>query len=116
MHINDEMKRRFLILTTLVFPVLLISCHREMESVVKQPIVEYDVINPNSVTLADIQNYVQKDIPVIKSGGVKDYTVEVYKNNSDTLMYIVNYGDGDGWRVLSGDMRTPAVIAKSDSN
>lgn len=29
-------------------------------------------------------------------------------------MYIVNYGDNDGWQILSSDARTPAVIAYGD--
>ena len=29
-------------------------------------------------------------------------------------MYIVNYGDSDGWQILSSDARTPAVIAEGE--
>lgn len=30
-------------------------------------------------------------------------------------MYIINYGNGDGWQILSTDTRTPAVIAESST-
>ena len=42
------------------------------------------------------------------------YTVEAYTDSSlDTLMYIVRYGDNNGWQILSSDTRTPAILAES---
>ena len=33
---------------------------------------------------------------------------------NDTLFYIVTYGDNEGWKILSSDKRTPAILAESE--
>ena len=32
-----------------------------------------------------------------------------------TRRFIINYSDGNGWKILSSDIRTPAVLAESDT-
>lgn len=51
----------------------------------------------------------------IPSKGSADYKYSTYIGpKGDTLMYIVNYANNKGWKILSADARTPAVIAESD--
>lgn len=53
--------------------------------------------------------------PKTKGANTNDVRITPYLGRqNDTLMYIVNYGNGDGWVVISTDTRTPAIIAKSD--
>ena len=69
----------------------------------------------NFVSMNQVLNYIGKDIPVTKSSQ-SEYRLDMYCSASgDTLMYIINYGNCDGWQILSSDTRTPAVIAESDT-
>lgn len=43
------------------------------------------------------------------------YDVKPYVYNGDTVMYIVNYTGGEGWEIFSGDKRSVAILACSDS-
>ena len=35
--------------------------------------------------------------------------------NGDTLLYIVNYKENKGWSIISGDKRTPAILASDET-
>lgn len=70
-------------------------------------------IRDNVVSFNDICSLVEKE----KTKGVDfiDCRIEPYIGpSSDTLMYILNYGKGHGWKVLSSDKRTPAVLAEGE--
>lgn len=41
------------------------------------------------------------------------WEVTPYVNNSDTVFFIFNSLDGDGWKIISGDTRTSAILAES---
>ena len=68
------------------------------------------------VEIGQIMEYVDKIKLATKVSAGATYSVMPYCGSTgDTLMYIVNYGSGDGWQILSSDARTPAVIAESES-
>lgn len=67
------------------------------------------------VGINQVLSYIDERRPQTK-GAQNDFRLEAYNSaEGDTLMYIINYGNGDGWQVLSTDARTPAVIAESDT-
>ena len=65
------------------------------------------------VSIGDIQNYIKRDYPATRSLQAGEARIDPYLDGSsgDTLMYIINYPNGQGWKILSADARTPAVIA-----
>ncbi len=67
------------------------------------------------VGIDQVLSYIGEKRPQTK-GAQNAYRLEAYNSaEGDTLMYIVNYGNGDGWQILSSDTRTPAVIAEGYS-
>ncbi len=75
------------------------------------PIADIDNSGHN-VTLNQVISYANRNSHTTK-GGECNYRIEPYQNAAgDTLMYIINYGDNEGWQVLSSDKRTPAIIAE----
>lgn len=73
------------------------------------------VSSAHFVGLNQVISYANTKRPMTKSGE-SDYSLCAYGSASgDTLMYIINYGNGDGWQILSTDSRTPAVIAEGYS-
>lgn len=73
---------------------------------------------PNSfVSPADIKAFIERDCPVTKGAQPSQTSVVPYVDEQglDTLMYIVNYPGNAGWKVLSADSRTPAIIAEGYS-
>lgn len=59
------------------------------------------------VVMTDVYEF----LSVSTKGDLNRITVEpVIDSEEDTLMYLVNYDNG--WKVLSSDKRTPAVIAE----
>ena len=47
--------------------------------------------------------------------GPGDYSITAHTDNAgDTLLYIVNYRNAGGWKLLSADSRTPAILAQGD--
>lgn len=68
------------------------------------------------VDLNKVYYFIEKSHGLTKSAALQSCAVAPYRNPSgDTLMYIVNYPDNDGWQILSSDCRTPAVIAEGES-
>ncbi len=39
------------------------------------------------------------------------YTIDPIVYHNDTLLYIVNFGKAKGWKIISGDKRTPCILA-----
>ena len=82
-------------------------------------IAEMSTVNENgvcTVSLRDVIQVVENDISKTKVSS-SNYSIEVYTANrdKDTLMYIVNYGSGNGWKIFSADRRTPSVLAESNT-
>ena len=92
----------FLFLTEL----LVFSCTKEAQ----QPLAAH---HDSFVSLESIRNYVG---PKTKSGDANETVITTYGDiNNTPLLYIVNYGYGDGWQILSSDSRTPAVVAEGEN-
>lgn len=67
------------------------------------------------VDLETVINFTERLYPHTKGDNTSGFNVlPIVGTDSDTLMYIVNYGAGRGWKIFSADSRTPAVIAESD--
>lgn len=45
--------------------------------------------------------------------GSKAYSINAYTKDEDTLFYVVNYRSG--WKIISGDKRTQAILAEDNS-
>ena len=68
----------------------------------------------NHVSINDIHNIVSRDFPVTKNDS-NSYEISTHLDEkSDTLMYILNLGNNEGWRIYSSDKRTPAILAEGD--
>ncbi|MBR6457503.1 MAG: C10 family peptidase [Bacteroidales bacterium] len=66
-------------------------------------------VSPNRASLTDVYSMVF----IATKGNVDNITIEPFiDDEGDTLMYIVNFENG--WKILSADKRTPAVIAEGD--
>ena len=94
---------------------LLFGCSKEFvispSSVVANGVLS--VQSENFVSIEQIRDYANTIRPQVRSNGEADYTVTPYSGDFDTpLMYIVNFGNREGWQILSSDARTPAVIAE----
>lgn len=98
--------------------VLLMSCYNnlEFETLTTEKIV-CDLNNhiiDNYVTIDAVNSFVTNDIRTVKSG-VSGFKVTPYtSSDGDTLMYLVNYEDSKGWKIISSDSRTPAILAESE--
>lgn len=89
-----------------LFAIVMSSCAKESQQTL---IAKQD----SFVSLESIRDYVGQKT---KSDGANETVITTYGNiNNTPLLYIVNYGDGDGWQILSSDSRTPAVLAEGET-
>lgn len=106
-----------LLIVFLVFTALLGSCNKD------KALVSSNTIKPiksekseTFVSWESINEYASRNNPRARSNERLGYTINpVIGERSDTLMYIINYGNGDGWKIISADNRTPAIIAESEN-
>ena len=75
-----------------------------------------NAVTSSVVSLSDINTVLQRDCPPTKGSQSSQASVTPYLDDKgkDTLMYIVNYPDGNGWKIYSSDKRTPPIIAESE--
>ena len=52
--------------------------------------------------------------PQTKAGSFLSKEITPIIEKADTLLYVINYGDADGWVIASGDKRTPMIMAMSE--
>lgn len=72
-------------------------------------------MSENAVSINDIHDVIARDFPHTKVSASSQYSIQSYVNNqSDTLMYIINFDKG-GWKIYSSDKRTPAILAEGDT-
>lgn len=70
----------------------------------------------NNVTINDIYNIIRRDFPNSKTSIEKDFSITPYTRVlSDTLMFIVNSENNEGWKIYSSDKRTPAILAEGSN-
>lgn len=87
---------------------ILVSCTKEME----QNVVLLNRMQDSfQVCQSDLEQYFS-EVKGIDLTKVPTTTIEPIVSGRDTVMYLVNYGDG--WELLSADKRAPVVIAMCD--
>lgn len=67
--------------------------------------------NMDTPNMGAIRNYINT-----KHGELTrsyEYTLTPYLNGNDTVMFIANYENGDGWELFSNSTQTPMVLFKS---
>ena len=95
--------------------LMLADCTKEIAPA-KAALHEAVAAQDNFVSIGQVLDFAAKKHPLTKATGEPDFDVAPYCGSSgDTLLYIVNYGDNDGWQILSSDARTPAVIAEGET-
>ena len=96
--------------------ILVLSCARietEAPIIYSSNITDQNTGN-NFVSDNLVRNYLAAKAQTKTSA--ETYTLDAYTDSEqDTLMYIVNYGTNAGWQVLSSDIRTPAILAYSNT-
>ncbi len=68
----------------------------------------------HSVTFSSVDNYARNRSSFATKSDLS-YDIEITPilfQGRDTVMYVVNYFDG--WEIVSGDTRTPAILAYSE--
>lgn len=97
--------------------VLLIGCDKLVSSESLDNSDSYDLLDSESfVSWNQVNDYAHRYFPITRSNGDDDYSIiAMVGENADTLLYIINFGTGDGWKILSADNRTPAIIAEGES-
>lgn len=71
-------------------------------------------ITSNNVTMTDIMNVIERSNHQSKSTADQVEVTPYLSAENDTLMYIVNYRNGQGWKIFSSDKRTPAILAEGE--
>ena len=111
--------KKFIYIECLVISIVtLSSCDKDLIISPSGDIFLYEtmVSNNNFISLDQVENYVCNNWPKTKGNGERDYTITTYGEIDNTpLLYIINYGGGNGWQILSSDARTPSVIAQGDN-
>ena len=74
----------------------------------------FSSVSDNHVSLNDILEVISRDLPATRSAEYSYDLSSYVGEESDTLMYILNLGEGDGWKIYSSDKRTPAILAEGD--
>ena len=71
---------------------------------------ESENVRPRKMTKQNKEDSFVSFSDVLSFIGNRDASIEPYVGeNGDTLLYIVNYPNGTGWKIISSDRRTPAV-------
>jgi len=70
------------------------------------------VISKFNVSLSDVNTLV--DIMEKNESKKQLDNIEPLAFNGDTMLYIVNYKENKGWRIISGDRRTTSVLASAE--
>ena len=70
------------------------------------------IISKFSVSLSDVNTLVNI-LDKNESKKLLDY-IEPLAYNGDTMLYLVNYKENKGWRIISGDRRTSSILASAE--
>ena len=101
--------------------IILLSCSKivpplpakfhEIQAINKELIaMKYD----NEVSMNDIHEVILRDVAATRNINMSYEVNSFLGEDADTLMYIVNLGDENGWKIYSSDKRTPAILAEGD--
>ena len=103
--------RTYLYSLSILTVLIVLSCSQDaLLTYHDQESLSRPVSSSNSVTKEQLISYLEKETTWTR--GLSDnYSIETRVNSEgDTLMYIVNF-NGHGWKILSADSRTPAILA-----
>ena len=106
------MRRRMLFIPLVLIILMLANgCTKEVSPQAGKVHTLYNAtVGDNALDISDIRAFTDKRSTITKTNGEPGYTLEPYcGSDGEPLVYIVNYGKGDGWQILSTDARTPAV-------
>lgn len=70
------------------------------------------MISKFNVSLSDVNTLV--DILDKNESKKQLENIEPLAFNGDTMLYIVNYKENKGWRIISGDRRTSSILASAE--
>ena len=102
---------------TLVALLLSISCSKDYfeEPALDSLDTSFTQEDDTFVSLSDVKNYIGKELLSTRTDSNRALNILPYvESDTDTLLYIINYGNNTGWKILSSDTRTPAILAESD--
>lgn len=108
------MKRALLLFFAVI--TLAITCSKE-EVVYHNRTVPREKVPSfgNTVSMSDVMALLGGSVPLSKTDVGDKYDITPYLGeNSDTLMFIVNTKNREGWKIYSSDKRTPAVLAEGE--
>lgn len=107
------MKKRLYLLIVLAIPFWGCNEHslEEAVNVASDPCFEIKQNARVEVGIKEIEAYVELQNAADSTWKVE--SIEPYIIEQDTVMYIVNYKEDKGWKVISGDKRTTAVLASA---
>ncbi len=109
-----NMKSELFFLFCLV-PLVILGCFRE-EPLELRSGLEDEVASDSFVSLALVERKMSKLLLGTRAEGDAYYSIDaIVDAESDTLMYIVNFGQRQGWRIFSADARVPAILAEGGS-
>lgn len=106
--------RTYLYSLSILTVLIVLSCSQDaLLTYHDQESLSRPVSSSNSVTKEQLISYLEKETTWTR--GLSDnYSIETRVNSEgDTLMYIVNF-NGHGWKILSADSRTPAILAEGN--
>ena len=106
------MRRRMLFIPLVLIILMLANgCTKEVSPQAGKVHTLYNAtVGDNALDISDIRAFADKRSTITKTNGEPGYTLEPHcGSDGEPLVYIVNYGNGDGWQILSTDARTPAV-------
>jgi len=105
------MKKIFYIFAYTIF--ILTSCQQlDFDEEFQTSTTKNSVISKFNVSLSDVNTLVDI-LDKNESKKQLDY-IEPLAYNGDTLLYVVNYKENKGWRIISGDRRTTSIFASAE--
>ena len=97
--------------------VILASCSQlpQMDEYVhlvgSEEMTSYD-ISSSEINRMDFSRMIE---PKTKATMTLTKEITPVVERTDTLLYVINYGDSNGWVIASGDKRTPIILAMSET-
>lgn len=111
MEIKTLIKTIYMKHFLLIFVILFISCSgNEDLSYLRNKTEDYSEYSV-SINITAIRNYI--DAKYETSTRVFGYCLTPILNDNDTVMYLANYGDDDGWEIFSNSKYIPMVLFSS---
>ncbi len=98
--------KKITIFTFIVICILVVSCDKSLDSdIVKKQIIAES--SEYKVTINDVLLYANARFNRTKDNAIN---VEVFKRDNDSVAFLIKCNNQ--WEILSGDKRTPPIIAK----